>query len=193
MQTASDSPAPGASPAALFSRDHKVIAKQFLALGLAFLAVGGFMAMLIRWQMAHPAAPVPLVGRALFGASGGIISPAAYTSLFTMHGTIMIFFAITPIMIGGFGNFCIPLMIGARDMVFPLLNMLSFWMMFVASVVLTASFFVPIGAAAAGWTTYATLSTQLGTPGMGQTMWVVAIFCAGASTIMGAINYITTV
>src|SRR6266852_3921453 len=105
MQTASDNPASGPSPAALFSRDHKVIAKQFLALGLAFLAVGGFMAMLIRWQMAHPAAPVPLVGRALFGAtdqwhgrrrvgralfgaSGGIISPAAYTSLFTMHGTI---------------------------------------------------------------------------------------------------------
>src|SRR5438477_1061108 len=105
----------------------------------------------------------------------------------------MLFIAITPIMIGGFGNFCIPLGIGARDMVFPTLNMMSFWTMFVSSCVLTASFFVPIGAAAAGWTSYATLSTQIGTPGLGQTLWVVAIFLAGASTIMGAINYITTV
>src|ERR1700746_1117976 len=114
---------------AVLSRDHKVIAKQFLALGLAFLAVGGFMAMLIRWQMAHPRAPVPGVRRALFCAAGGLISPPAHTSLFTMHGTIMIFFAVTPILIGAFGNFCIPLMIGARDMSFPTLNMLSVWTM----------------------------------------------------------------
>ena len=83
----------------VFSTDHKVIAKQFLFLGLAFLAVGGFLAMLIRWQLANPGAPFPLVGKLLYGPSGGVISPAAYTALFTMHGTIMIFFAITPILI----------------------------------------------------------------------------------------------
>jgi len=97
------------------------------------------------------------------------------------------------VLIGGFGNFCIPLMIGARDMVFPTLNMLSFWTQFTSSVVLIASFFVPLGAAAAGWTAYPTLSTTIGTPGLGQTMWAVAIFLAGASSIMGAVNYITTV
>jgi cytochrome c oxidase subunit 1 len=176
-----------------FSRDHKVIAKQFLALGLAFLAVGGFMAMLIRWQLAHPGQVVPLVGRVLYGASGGIISPAAYTSLFTMHGTIMIFFAVTPILIGAFGNFCIPLMIGARDMAFPTLNMLSVWTMAASTGVLTASFFVPLGAPQAGWTAYATLSTAIGTPGLGQTLWVVAVYLNGASSIMGAVNYITTI
>ena len=177
----------------VFSTDHKVIAKQFLFLGLAFLAVGGFLAMLIRWQLANPGVPFPLVGKLLYGPSGGVISPAAYTALFTMHGTIMIFFAITPILIGGFGNFCIPLLIGARDMVFPRLNLLSFWSMFVATAVLTASFFVPLGAAEAGWTAYPTLSTAIGTPGPGQTLWTVAIYFNGVSSIMGAVNYITTV
>ncbi|HET6281549.1 MAG TPA: cbb3-type cytochrome c oxidase subunit I [Polyangia bacterium] len=177
----------------LFSRDHKVIAKQFLFLGLGFLAVGGFMAMLIRWQLSNPGQPFPVVGKLLFPASGGVISPAAYTSLFTMHGTIMIFFAITPILIGAFGNFCIPLLIGARDMAFPTLNMFSFWAMFAAAAVLTASFFVPLGAAQAGWTGYPTLSTTIGTPGLGQTLWTVAIYLNGASSIMGAVNYITTI
>jgi cytochrome c oxidase subunit 1 len=177
----------------LFSGDHKVIAKQFLFLGLGFLAVGGFLAMLIRWQLANPGVPFPLVGKLLFGPSGGVISPAAYTALFTMHGTIMIFFAITPILIGGFGNFCIPLLIGARDMAFPTLNMLSFWTMFLSTAILTASFFVPLGAPQAGWTAYPTLSTTIGTPGMGQTLWTVAIYFNGASSIMGAVNYITTV
>jgi cytochrome c oxidase subunit I len=177
----------------VFSVDHKVIGKQFLFLGLTFLAVGGLMAMLIRWQLARPGQPIPLVGRLLFGSSGGVISPAAYTSLFTMHGTIMIFFAVTPILIGGFGNFCVPLLIGARDMAFPRLNMLSFWTMAAATATLTASFFVPLGSPQTGWTAYATLSTAIGAPGPGQTLWVVAIYLNGASSIMGAVNYITTV
>ena len=177
----------------VFSTDHKVIGRQFLFLGLGFLAVGGFLAMLIRWQLANPGVPFPLVGKLIYASSGGVISPAAYTALFTMHGTIMIFFAITPILIGGFGNFCIPLLIGARDMVFPRLNLLSFWTMFLATAVLTASFFVPLGAPQAGWTGYPTLSTTIGTPGLGQTLWTVAIYFNGASSIMGAVNYITTV
>jgi cytochrome c oxidase subunit 1 len=176
----------------VFSTDHKVIAKQFLWLGLMFLLVGGTMAMMIRWQLAHPGEKFPILGTFVFANSDGVVSPSAYVSLFTMHGTIMIFFAITPIMIGAFGNFCIPLMIGARDMVFPLLNALSFWTMFLSSSVLIYSFFVPVGAAGAGWTGYPTLSTTLGTPGWGQTLWVLSLFLAGASTIMGAVNYITT-
>jgi cytochrome c oxidase subunit I len=176
----------------VFSTDHKVIGRQFMFLGLVFLAVAGFMAMLIRWQLARPGVPVPIIGRVLFGA-GGVISPAAYTALFTMHGTIMIFFAVTPILIGGFGNFCLPLMIGARDMAFPRLNMLSFWTMAAATLVLIVSFFVPLGPANAGWTAYATLSTTIGAPGPGQTLWVVAIYLNGTSSVMGAVNYITTV
>jgi cytochrome c oxidase subunit 1 len=177
----------------VFSIDHKVIGRQFLFLGLAFLAIGGVMAMLIRWQLARPGVPVPIVGKLLFGPAGGVISPAAYTALFTMHGTIMIFFAVTPVLIGGFGNFLLPLMIGARDMAFPRLNMASFWTMFAATAVLTASFFVPLGPPEAGWTAYATLSTAIGAPGPGQTLWVVAIYLNGASSVMGAVNYITTV
>jgi cytochrome c oxidase subunit I len=177
----------------IFSTDHKVIGRQFLWLGLVFLAVAGALAMLMRWQVAHPGVPVPVVGDLLFPGSGGIVSPATYTALFTMHGTIMIFFAITPILIGGFGNFCIPLLIGARDMAFPVLNMLSFWTMFAATAVLSASFFAPLGPPAAGWTSYPTLSTAVGAPGIAQTMWVVAIYLNGASSVMGAVNYITTI
>ncbi len=177
----------------IFSMDHKMIAKQFLWLGLVGLAVGGLMAMLMRWNLANPGEAVPLVGNMLFPDSGGVIPPDAYASLFTMHGTIMIFFAITPLLIGCFGNFCIPLMIGARDMVFPLLNMLSFWTAALASVFMFGSIFVPLGGAASGWTAYPTLSTNVGLPGLGMTMWVVAIFLIGTSSIMGAVNYITTV
>ena len=109
-----------------------------------------------------------------------------------MHGLIMIFFAITPILIGAFGNFCIPLMIGARDMAFPWLNALSFWVFALALCLVVASFLGDLGAAGAGWTTYAPLSTNVGTPGSGQTLMVLAIFVTGVSSIMGGINYITT-
>jgi cytochrome c oxidase subunit 1 len=177
----------------VFSRDHKVIARQFLWLGLISLAIGGMMAMLIRWTLANPGVPFPILGKLLFSASDGVVPPDAYAALFTMHGTIMIFFAITPILIGAFGNFCIPLMIGARDMVFPILNMLSFWTAALATVVLMASLFVPYGAAASGWTAYPTLSTNVGQPGLGQTLWVAAVFLLGCSSIMGAVNYVTTV
>jgi cytochrome c oxidase subunit 1 len=177
----------------VFSFDHKVIAKQFLWMGLLWLATGGFMAMLIRWQLLHPGLPFPVVGPLVLPRTHGVVDPHTYTTLFTMHGTIMIFFAITPILIGAFGNLCIPLMIGARDMIFPFLNCLSFWVMVLSSALMGASIFMPLGAPAAGWTAYPPLSTNVGTPGWGQTLWVLAIFIAGVSTIMGAINYITTI
>src|SRR6185369_3878481 len=175
----------------IFSTDHKVIAKQFIWAGMIFLAIGGILAMAIRWQWAYPGAEVPAVGKLLLPRSGGAITPGTYQSIFTMHGLIMIFFAITPLMIGAFGNFCIPLMIGARDMAFPLLNALSFWTFVVSQVLVLVSFTVQLGSAAAGWTTYAPLSTQIGTPGLGQSLVVAGLFVTGVATIMGGVNYIT--
>ncbi len=177
----------------VFSTDHKYIAKQFLWAGLIFLALGGSLAMMIRWQWAYPGQPMPIYGSLFLRKSGGIITPALYPSIFTMHGLIMIFFAITPILIGAFGNLTIPLMIGARDMAFPTLNMLSFWTFLVSQALMIAAFFVKMGAASAGWTTYPPLSDSIGTPGWGQTLAVMAIFVTGVATIMGGINYITTV
>ena len=177
----------------VFSYDHKVIAKQFLWYGIFFLLLGGLMALMIRWTLAFPGQPFPVIGHYLFPQSGGVIPPDTYAMLFTMHGTIMIFYAITPILIGAFGNFCIPLMIGARDMAFPLLNMLSFWFAMLSGLILVGSLFIPLGAAASGWTAYPTLSTLIGSPGNGQTLWTVAIFVLGISSTMGAINYITTI
>jgi len=176
----------------IFSIDHKVIAKQFLWAGLIFLAVGGTLAMMIRWQWAYPGQPVPVLG-ALMPGTGGVITPSAYQTVFTMHGLIMIFFAITPIMIGAFGNFTIPLMIGAQDMAFPKLNMYSFWTFVISLVLVVASFLTQFGSATAGWTTYAPLSDSVGTPQVGQTLVVAAIFVTGVATIMGSINYVTTV
>ena len=177
----------------VFTFDHKVIGKQFLWYGIFFLFVGGLMALMLRWSLAYPGEPFPLIGRFMFPETGGAIPPDTYSMLFTMHGTIMIFYAITPILIGAFGNFCIPLMIGARDMAFPLLNMLSFHVAAVSGLILLGSLFTPLGAAAAGWTSYPTLSTLVGSPGSGQTLWTLAIFVLGISSTMGAINYITTV
>jgi cytochrome c oxidase subunit I len=177
----------------IWSLDHKVIAKQYLWAGLIFFLVGGTLAMLIRWQWAYPGQPVPVLGKILFRDSGGVIGPAQYMQVFTMHGLIMIFFAVTPILIGAFGNFCIPLQIGARDMAFPWLNALSFWVFAFSLCLVIASFFGDLGAAGAGWTTYPPLSTNVGTPGAGQTLMVAAIFVTGVSSIMGGINYVTTV
>jgi cytochrome c oxidase subunit I len=177
----------------IFSFDHKVIGKQFLWYGIFFLGVGGMMALMIRWALAYPGVPFPVIGGLLFPETGGVIPPDTYAMLFTMHGTIMIFYAITPILIGAFGNYCIPLMIGCRDMVFPTLNMLSFWLSIVSGILLLFGLFTPLGAAAGGWTSYPTLSTLIGSPGVGQTLWSLAIFVLGVASTMGAVNYITTI
>jgi cytochrome c oxidase subunit 1 len=177
----------------VFSFDHKVIAKQFLWYGIAFLGIGGMMALLIRWTLAFPGEAFPVLGPLLFPNTNGIVPPDTYAMLFTLHGTIMIFFAITPILIGAFGNFCIPLMIGARDMVFPTLNMLSFWLAVLSAVLLLASLFTPLGGAAGGWTSYPTLSTLIGSAGVGQTLWCLSLFVLGVSSTMGAVNYIATI
>jgi cytochrome c oxidase subunit 1 len=180
----------------VFSTDHKMIGRQFLFLGLFMLVIGGVLAMMMRWQLGWPETPVPGMGWVpepyMFE---GIIPPQTYNSLFTMHATIMIFFAVMPIMIGCFGNFLIPLMIGARDMAFPVLNMLSFWTGAVAGVVMLAGFFVPGGHAASGWTAYAPLSASAVYTGVdwGQNLWNISLIILGASSLMGSINYITTI
>src|SRR5207249_129552 len=141
----------------IFSTDHKMIARQFLFLGLFMMILGGLLALIVRWQLAWPETAVPGLG-GILTETGGILEPSTYNMAFTMHATIMIFFVIMPILAGAFGNFCIPLMIGARDMAFPFLNMLSFWTTFTAGLIMLSGFFVEGGHAAAGWTSYAPLS-----------------------------------
>ena len=175
----------------IFSTDHKVIGIQYLITSLFMLLFGGFLAMLIRWQLGWPGHPLAFMEKlAPNGMPGGIMVPEYYNMLFTMHGTIMIFFAIIPLLVGVFGNYLIPLKIGAGDMAFPRLNMISYWLIPPAIAVLCAGFFLEGGAAAAGWTSYAPLSTTMGP---GQTCWIVALLIVGTSSIMGAVNYVTTI
>src|SRR5262250_2679217 len=171
----------------VFSLDHKVIGIQYYFLALAAVFVGMFLSLLMRIHLIWPTATLPLLGE---------IKPETYLSLLTMHGTIMVFFVLTTAPQSGFGNYFLPIQIGAEDMAFPVLNMMSFWTTFLALVVMIAAFFVQGGAPLAGWTAYPPLSgagpiTGPG-EGMGQNLWIlsIAIFC-GAS-LMGAINFIAT-
>src|SRR5947209_4984821 len=138
----------------VFSTDHKVIGIQFLFSGLIFFVIGGLMAMAIRWQIAWPWSPMPFLNKALWANHGYRMPPEFYNKLFTMHGTIMIFFVVIPILVGAFANFLIPLMIGARDMAFPKLNMFSYCFMWPAFVMIVYLFTVDGGAAGAGLTSY---------------------------------------
>ncbi|HIN94441.1 MAG TPA: cytochrome c oxidase subunit I [Planctomycetes bacterium] len=180
----------------VFSRDHKIIGIQFLFSTLLWFAVGGLLALGIRWQLAWPWSNMPVIGNLLFSAEGGQISPEFYTTLFTMHATVMIFFVIIPILAGAFGNFLIPLMIGADDMAFPTLNMLSYWFMWPAFILIGMSFFTPPYGAGAGWTSYPPLSAMVtAAPGSetAQTLWLMGITCVGVSSMMGSVNYLTTI
>src|SRR4051812_43152480 len=117
----------------IFSTDHKIIGIQFLFLGLAFMVLGGLLAMLVRWQLAWPSAtatpghPVPLLGSLLWPTNQGYMPSDFYTMAFSMHASIMIFFVIIVLLVGTFGNYLIPLKIGAGDMAFPFLNGMAFW------------------------------------------------------------------
>jgi cytochrome c oxidase subunit 1 len=149
----------------VFSTDHKVIAKQYLTTGIFMGIVGGLLSYVIRMQMAQPGQPIP---------GYGLIGPQQYNSVVTMHGTIMIFWVAMPILLAAFGNFLIPLMIGAKDMAFPRLNMLSYWIFFLSTLVLLASFFAPGGGQ---W---------------GVTLWLLAVALEFVAFLMGGINFITT-
>jgi cytochrome c oxidase subunit 1 len=179
----------------IFSSDHKIIAIQFLFLTLFFLAVGGLLAMLMRYQIAWPDQPLPgggILPEAM--VASGYILPEFYNALVTMHGSIMVFLAIMPMLVGVYANYLIPLQLGTHDMAFPRLNMISFWLMIPAGIITLASFWVIGGAASAGWTLYAPLSARPDLTGveLGQVMWLVALILIGLSSILGSVNYITT-
>lgn len=181
----------------LWTYDHKMIGLQYFWTALFFLFIGGGLALGVRYQLALPGAEVPLIGKFLpqTVAVDGAILPGGYNMLVTMHATIMVFFVVMPILIGAFGNFLIPLQIGARDMAFPLLNELSYWLYVTSGFVILGAFFAPGGAPGTGWTAYAPLSAVPAYNGtqMGQSLWGIAIFINGLSSIAGATNYITTI
>ena len=179
----------------IFSMDHKVIGIQFLFSSLIMALIGGSMAMLMRQQLGWPGQLVPWLG-AVFpnGMPTGFMVPEFYNTLFTMHGTIMIFFVIMPLLIGVYGNYLIPLQIGYNDMAFPLLNLLSYWFFLASAIIMVASLF--FGGAGAGWTGYAPLSVvPAAAPenNPGQTLWLISLIVFGTSSIMGSLNYITTI
>src|SRR5213078_3802830 len=202
----------------IFSLDHKVIGIQYILLALTAVVVGMVMSVLMRMNLSWPGTNWPIMGT-LFpqGAPGGVMTPEFYLSLVTMHGTIMVFFVLTTAPQGGFGNYFLPIQIGADDMAFPFLNMMSFWVTFLGFIVLLLAIFAegnltigawvsklgesfaagsgtvgPIG----GWTGYAPLSAlgKIAGPGQGAgvNLWIIsiAIFCVGS--LLGALNFITT-
>src|SRR6266487_3294919 len=180
----------------IFSTDHKIIGIQFLFVSLFFLLLGGLLAMQIRWQLGFPGQPMPgggILPESM--TSGGVILPEYYIQLVTMHGTFMVFFAIMPLLMGVYANFLIPLKIGTHDMAFPRINMWSFWLALTAGMIMLAGFFVPDGAPRAGWTMYAPLSARPDLSGAtyGQLLWCVSIVVLGLSSVLGSVNYITTV
>ena len=181
----------------IFSLDHKVIGIQYWCLALFSVFLGMALSVLMRFHMVFPDTKVSWFEKLWpTGAAGGIMTPELYLSLMTMHGTIMVFFVLTTAPQSGFGNYFLPIQIGAEDMAFPVLNMLSFWTTFLALCVMVAAFFVPGGAPLAGWTAYPPLSAlgPLSGPGegLGQTLWVISIGIFCGASLMGAINFIAT-
>ena len=181
----------------IFSFDHKMIGKQYFTLAMSMGFIGGILAVLIRLQLGFPSQPWPFLEN-LFpvGMASGIMTPEFYVSLFTMHGTIMVFFLLSLLPVSGFGNFLIPLQIGARDMAFPFLNMLSFWTVVPGAIIIIISFFVEGGAAASGWTAYPPLSgirSAIPGSGLGQTLWLVGMIFFVASFTMGGLNFVVTI
>ncbi|MBI4465323.1 MAG: cbb3-type cytochrome c oxidase subunit I [Acidobacteria bacterium] len=181
----------------IFSTDHKIIGIQYFLTAMAVAVVAGLLAMLMRLQLAWPDVSRPWLEKIFPEAmAGGVMNPEFYLALVTMHGTLMVFFVVSFALLGGFGNFLIPLQIGARDMAFPFLNMLSYWTVVPATLIMLASFFVEGGAAAAGWTSYPPLSAvkeAIPGSGMGQTLWLLGMALFIASFTMGGLNYFVTI
>ena len=178
----------------IFSQDHKMIAKQYLITGLITGFIGIAMSLLFRMQLAWPGESFP-VFQAILGkwAPDGVMDADIYLALVTIHGTLMVFFVLTAGLSGTFSNLLIPLQIGARDMASGFLNMLSYWMFFVSSVIMVASIFIESGPAAAGWTIYPPLSAlpqaQPGS-GMGMTMWLLSMAIFIASSLLLSLIHI---
>jgi cytochrome c oxidase subunit I len=156
-----------------WNTDHKVIGVQYIVTTFFFFLIGGSLAMLVRTELLEPGVD--------------LLNGTQYNRVMTNHGSVMLFLWIIPVL-AGFGNYFVPLMIGARDMAFPRLNALSYWLIPPAGLLMLASFFV--GAAEAGWTAYVPLS--IGTPD-GQTLWALSVILLGTASIMGAVNFLTTI
>ncbi|UPT69363.1 MAG: cbb3-type cytochrome c oxidase subunit I [Flavobacterium sp. JAD_PAG50586_2] len=182
----------------IFSIDHKMIAKQYLITGIFMGIIGVGMSMLFRMQLAWPEESFKIFNFLLGDkfAPNGVMSNEIYLSLVTIHGTIMVFFVLTAALSGTFSNLLIPLQIGARDMASGLLNMISYWLFFVSSVVMVCSLFVESGPANAGWTIYPPLSAlpqAISGSGAGMTLWLVSMAIFIAASLLGSLNYIVTV
>src|ERR1700704_1713384 len=181
----------------VFSVDHKVIGKQYFALAMVAVFTGMFLSWLMRFHLVWPNVAIPgLQYLSKVGAPGGVMTPEYYLSLLTMHGTLMVFFVLTNAPFAAFGNYFLPIQIGAEDMAFPRFNMMSFWVTFMAFVVLMAAFFVPDGPPISGWTAYPPLSA-VGSDagpglGMGQTLWGISIALFCVASLLGALNFIAT-
>jgi cytochrome c oxidase subunit 1 len=182
----------------IFSEDHKVIAKQFLITGIFWALIGGTLSVIFRLQLGFPNMSLEWLRPFLGGwiTSEGKLDPEFYLALVTMHGTIMVFFVLTAGLSGTFSNFLIPLQIGARDMASGFMNMLSYWFFFASSVIMLTSFFLQDGPAGGGWTVYPPLSAlpqAIKGSGTGMTLWLVSMALFIVSSLLGGINYITTV
>jgi cytochrome c oxidase subunit I len=158
----------------VFSIDHKIIGIQYIITGFVFFVLAGLLAGVIRAQLAH--------------AAGGFVSEQTYNEVYSIHGSSMVWLVVIPLVTGGFGNLVFPLMIGARDVAFPWLNMLSFWIFPVAGLMLFSSFLM--GAPTAGWTEYPPISLQ---GAAGTSMWAAAIFLVGVSSTLTGINFVVTI
>lgn len=182
----------------IFSIDHKMIAKQYLITGIIMGIIGVGMSLLFRMQLAWPEESFG-VFKFFLGekfAPGGVMKNDAYLALVTIHGTIMVFFVLTAGLSGTFSNLLIPLQIGARDMASGFMNMVSYWLFFLSSVVMISSLFVESGPASAGWTIYPPLSAlpqSIPGSGTGMTLWLISMAIFIASSLMGSLNYVVTV
>ena len=182
----------------IFSTDHKTIAKQFLITGIFWAILGGGLSVLFRLQLGFPDMDMgflqPFLGDWI--SNSGKLDPEFYLAMITMHGTIMVFFVLTAGLSGTFSNYLIPLQLGARDMASGFMNLLSYWFFFLSSVIMFISMFLSTGPASGGWTIYPPLSAlpqAMSGSGMGMTLWLVSMVFFIASTLLGGINYITTV
>ncbi|QSS96155.1 cbb3-type cytochrome c oxidase subunit I [Psychroflexus sp. ALD_RP9] len=181
----------------IFSTDHKMISKQYLITGLIMGIIGIAMSILFRLQLAWPGESFWIFD-VLLGkfSKDGVMDPSIYLALVTIHGTIMIFFVLTAGLSGTFSNLLIPLQIGARDMASGFMNMISYWLFFISSVIMLGSLFVESGPASSGWTVYPPLSAlpqAISGSGLGMTLWLVSMTFFIASSLLGSLNYIVTV
>jgi len=198
---------PGFMRKYIFSTDHKIIGIQYGLTSLLFLLVGFFLIAVMRWSIAFPGEPLPVIGTILNTFMSGMTSPVLdpntneligyaisndlYNSFGAMHGTIMVFLAVVPLAFAAFGNYVVPLQIGAIDMAFPRLNMASYHLFLLGGLVMLGSFFIPGGPAQAGWTSYSPLATSI--PTDGQLYWLIAMVMIITSSLLGAVNFIATI